>query len=76
MPGFSLLNPVGDGAQARFLAYRGAKAASLQQQLTARHVVTDVRGDVLRIGFGLYHDEEDVDRLVRIVARCDIATGD
>jgi selenocysteine lyase/cysteine desulfurase len=22
--------------------------------------VTDVRGDVLRIGFGLYHDEEDV----------------
>lgn len=76
MPGFSLLNPVGDGAQARFLAYRGTKAASLQQQLTARHVVTDVRGDVLRIGFGLYHDEEDVDRLVRIVARCDMATGD
>jgi selenocysteine lyase/cysteine desulfurase len=27
----------------------------------AKGCVTDVRGDVLRIGFGLYHDEEDVD---------------
>ena len=25
--------------------------------------MTDVRGDVLRIGFGLYHDEEDVVQL-------------
>jgi selenocysteine lyase/cysteine desulfurase len=24
-------------------------------------IVTDVRGDVLRIGLGLYHDEEDID---------------
>jgi selenocysteine lyase/cysteine desulfurase len=27
----------------------------------ARNCITDVRGDVLRIGFGLYHDEEDVE---------------
>lgn len=76
MPGFTLLNPLSEGARARFLAYRGSGAASFQQQLAAHNVVTDVRGDVLRIGFGLYQDEEDVDRLVRIVARCDIARGD
>jgi selenocysteine lyase/cysteine desulfurase len=27
-------------------------------------VITDYRGDRLRIGFGIYHDPEDVDRLV------------
>jgi selenocysteine lyase/cysteine desulfurase len=30
--------------------------------------VTDVRGDVLRIGFGLYQDEGDVERLASLVA--------
>ena len=30
-------------------------------------IVTDVRGDVLRIGFGLYHDARDVDRLVGVL---------
>jgi selenocysteine lyase/cysteine desulfurase len=29
--------------------------------------VTDVRGDVLRIGFGLYQDETDVERLVELL---------
>jgi selenocysteine lyase/cysteine desulfurase len=27
-------------------------------------VITDHRADRLRIGFGIYHDEEDVDRLL------------
>ena len=26
----------------------------------AADIVTDARNDVLRIGFGLYHDEEDL----------------
>jgi selenocysteine lyase/cysteine desulfurase len=30
-------------------------------------VITDHRGDRLRFGFGIYHDEEDVDRLVRVL---------
>ena len=33
-------------------------------QTCTRNVITDVRGDVLRIGFGVYQDEDDVDRLV------------
>lgn len=70
MPGYTLLNPIDGGPHARFLAYQGGDAPQLQVRLLAKNVITDVRGDVLRIGFGLYHDEEDVDRLIKIVAMC------
>ena len=29
-------------------------------------MITDYRGDRLRLGFGIYHDQEDVDRLIDI----------
>ncbi len=67
LPGFELLNPLGDGAHARFLAYRGPSAPSLHAALEARNVITDVRGDVLRIGFGIYQDAQDVDQLADIL---------
>jgi len=57
------LNPLSDGPHARFLAFRHRNAQSWYEQLKARNVITDVRGDVLRIGFGIYQDESDVDRL-------------
>ncbi|MBA3895893.1 MAG: aminotransferase class V-fold PLP-dependent enzyme [Sphingomonadaceae bacterium] len=62
----ALLNPLGDRAHARFLAFRSSHAPTIHAALAARGVVTDVRGDVLRIGFGLYHDAADVDRLAAI----------
>ena len=68
LPGFELLNPLVDGPHARFLAYRGPSAPSLHAALEARNVITDVRGDVLRIGFGIYQDVQDVDRLVDILS--------
>jgi selenocysteine lyase/cysteine desulfurase len=43
-----------------FLAYRSPWAAAQQARLQAAGIVTDVRGDVLRVGFGLYHDPADV----------------
>ena len=64
LPGYELLNPLSEGPHARFLAYRGHSAPSLHAALEARNVITDVRGDVLRIGFGIYQDAQDVDRLV------------
>ena len=67
MDGFELLNPLDSGPHARFLAYRGPSAPSLHAKLEARNVITDVRGDVLRIGFGIYQDAQDVDRLVEIL---------
>ena len=57
-----LLNPLDDGAHARFLAFRDPRAQRWCSELMARECITDVRGDVLRVGFGLYHDEEDVTR--------------
>ena len=63
-----LLNPLTAGPHARFLALRSADAAKWQSALAAHSVVTDVRGDVLRLGLGLYHDAEDVEAFLRIAA--------
>lgn len=56
-----LLNPAILQPRARFLALESPRAQAWQQALDAAHVVTDLRGDVLRIGLGLYHDESDID---------------
>lgn len=65
----TLLNPPIDGPQARFLALRHPQAAAWQAALRERDVITDVRGDVLRIGLGLYHDDQDIDRFSEEAAR-------
>lgn len=62
-----LLNPLGNAAHARFLAYRDARAQHWFEALKAQDCITDVRGDVLRIGFGIYHDDADVEKLVQFV---------
>ena len=63
-----LLNPI-DGAQhARFLAFRSPRAQRWYAELKAKNCITDVRGEVLRIGFGIYQDESDVARLCDLVA--------
>ncbi|WP_222703803.1 class V aminotransferase [Sphingomonas xanthus] len=61
-----LLNPPGNGPRARFLAWRSPRAQRWCNELMDRNCITDVRGDVLRVGFGLYHDEEDVETFVRL----------
>ena len=61
-----LLNPLDGGPHSRFLAFRSPHAQRWCAELAARDCVTDVRGDVLRIGFGLYHDEEDLDALAAL----------
>lgn len=67
MTDMDLLNPLTNGPHARFLAYKGDRAPALHDRLVEHDVVTDVRGDVLRIGFGIYQDESDVDRLAQIM---------
>lgn len=69
LPGFKLLNPINAQPHARFLAFRGETALALHDELADQNIVTDVRGDVLRIGFALYHDREDVARLVKILGQ-------
>ncbi len=66
--GMQLNNPLNEGPHARFLAFQGDAALDLHAALESRDVVTDVRGDVLRIGFAIYHDPADFDQLVKIIS--------
>lgn len=62
-----LLNPLDGGPHGRFLAFRSPDAQRWHSDMKEKNCITDVRGDVLRIGFGIYQDEEDVDRLVELL---------
>lgn len=50
-----------------FLSFRTERAGELYHSLHDRGVLTDHRRDRLRIGFGVYHDESDIDRLVAVL---------
>ena len=64
-----LLNPLDGRPHARFLAFRAPAAQRWHAELKAHNCITDVRGDVLRIGFGIYQDDEDVTRLIELIGR-------
>lgn len=66
LAGATLLNApaTGSGRQARFLAFQTPCAAHWQAWLADQGTLTDVRGDILRIGFGLYQDADDVAALL------------
>lgn len=51
-----------------FLVFRTSDAKNLYRRLHERKVITDYRRDRLRFGFGIYQDEDDVARLVAILA--------
>lgn len=67
-----LLPPDGSGERGNFLTFRLDRAGAIVAALAEQQVIVDHRGDRLRIGFGLYHDEDDVDELVR---RLTVALG-
>ncbi len=72
LPGLApadLLLPAGAPDRGNFLAYRSAHAAAWQRALAAAGIVCDRRGDVLRLGFGLYHDPSDVPDIVARIAK-------
>ncbi|MBA2337033.1 MAG: aminotransferase [Acidimicrobiia bacterium] len=50
-----------------FLTFRGPQAAGLAAALAQRGVTVDRRADRLRIGFGIYHSPQDVERLVDVL---------
>jgi selenocysteine lyase/cysteine desulfurase len=63
-----LLNPLDGKPQARFLAFRSPNAQRWCNELAAKNCIVDVRGDVLRVGLGLYHDDGDIERFADIAA--------
>ncbi|MBU6156256.1 MAG: aminotransferase class V-fold PLP-dependent enzyme [Alphaproteobacteria bacterium] len=66
-PTWKLIEP-DPARRGRFLAFRTPKAPAIDEGLKARRVIVDHRGDILRIGFGLYQVESDLDHLVGALA--------
>jgi selenocysteine lyase/cysteine desulfurase len=64
-----LVNPPEQGSGARFLAFRHPRAAEWQQALLEQDCITDVRGDVLRVGPGPYNDAADIARFADLSAK-------
>ena len=62
-----LVVPLAEPQRGNFLTFRSAQAEAIHKTLLAEKVVTDVRGDRLRFGFGLYHEENDIERLLEIL---------
>lgn len=60
--------PISEPSRGNFLTFRTPQAAAIRTALLAREVTVDVRGESLRVGFGLYHDEDDVERLCDTIA--------
>lgn len=56
----ALLTPNAAGYPSRFIALRHPKATRWKAQLMDADIITDARDDVLRVGLGLYHDEDDL----------------
>lgn len=67
--GAEMLAPNASGPRARFIALRDPRATEWKAKLFEHDVITDARDDVLRIGFGLYHDEADIGALCAAAAK-------
>ena len=59
-----LVVPLSEPARGNFLTFDHPEAVQWYGRLHAVRIVTDVRGTRLRLGFGLYHNSRDVERLV------------
>jgi len=70
-----LVVPLREPARGSFLAFEHPEAAQWYRRLHAAGIVTDVRGTRLRLGFGLYHTEGDVERLVERLRTPAFITG-
>jgi selenocysteine lyase/cysteine desulfurase len=64
-----LVVPLSETSRGQFLTFETPRAAEMHARLTDANVVTDVRGDRLRFGFGLYQDETDIARAIERMRR-------
>lgn len=65
--GGSLLPAEASPDRGHFLTFRRPDAPDLYRRAHDRGVITDHRGDRWRVGLGIYHDQDDVDRLANVV---------
>jgi selenocysteine lyase/cysteine desulfurase len=63
----SALVPPQDASRGNFLAFDLDRAESVHARITARDVTIDRRDRRVRLGFGVDHDEAQVDRLLDVI---------
>jgi selenocysteine lyase/cysteine desulfurase len=68
----ALVPAAGEAERGHFLTFRLPDAGRVHRRLSAGGVVSDRRGDRLRVGLGIYHTEADAGELAR---RLDAAGG-
>ena len=66
-PDLGVLLPDRGTPRGSFLTFRRSDAAAVYERLHSQGVITDFRQDRWRIGFGIYHDPGDVDRLLALL---------
>lgn len=66
----TLISERDQATRGHFLTFRHDGAAQASRALARRNVVTDVRGDRIRLGFGAYHDGGDVRTLIERIRDC------
>jgi selenocysteine lyase/cysteine desulfurase len=65
-----LVTPVAEGiARGHFLTFELASAQALHDRLARANIVTDVRGERIRFGFGCYHAADEIAPAVAAIAR-------
>jgi selenocysteine lyase/cysteine desulfurase len=64
-----LVTPVKSPQHGHFLSFETPEAGALHDRLAAASIVTDVRGNRIRFGFGCYHTENDVCDAVAAIKR-------
>jgi selenocysteine lyase/cysteine desulfurase len=57
-----------ESRRGRFLAFRKPEAAAIAAKLASQNIMVDHRSDRLRIGFGIYHEENEATQLARMIA--------
>ncbi len=60
----NLVVPLTNPARGNFLTFEHQDAQAWYRRLHDAGIITDVRGTRLRVGFGLYHNAADVERLI------------
>jgi selenocysteine lyase/cysteine desulfurase len=63
----SLLVGVNNAHRGHFLTFHVLDAEGIRKRLAEKNVVTDNRGNRLRFGFAIYHDKDDVKKLLSIL---------
>jgi kynureninase len=64
-----IVTPITTTERAHFLCYETPDAGSIHARLAQAGIVTDVRGNRIRLGFGCYHTEDDIAAAVTAMAR-------